>query len=277
MGLPSLAALVAACRSFALPDATATSVLALILGSGAFGVLALAARSATRQLVASQRYLRRLDVTGPAPFVSPRTFVYRGDAPQAFCGGLLRPRIFVSSATLDALTEDELEAVLAHESHHARCRDPLRLLIARTASDALFFLPGMRQIASRYAELAEVAADAAAVRASGGSGRSVAAALLAFDSTASPAVVGVAPERVDNLLGDTPAWELPLALIACALVISTAVGVVALRVAEASAQSELSLPLLLANACMLVMAVIPLFLGATALLGSGRLLRPSLR
>lgn len=275
--IPSLAALVAACRSLALPDATATSVLALILGSGAFGVLALAARSATRQLAASQRYLRQLDVVGRAPFASPRTLIYRDDAPQAFCAGLLHPRIFVSTATLGALTDDELEAVLAHENHHARCRDPLRLLIARTVSDALFFLPGMRQIASRYAALAEVAADAAAVRASGGSGRSLAAALLAFDSSTSPAVVGIAPERVDNLLGDTPAWELPVALIASALVILTAIGVVAVRVAEASAHSQLSLPLVLANACMFAMAVIPLLLGAAALSGSGRLLRPGAR
>lgn len=274
---PSLAALIAACRSFALPDATATSVMALVLGSGAFAVLALAARSAVRQLAASRRYLESLNVVGPTPCETPRTFVYRDDTPQAFCAGLLRPRIFVSSAAMHALTRDELEAVLAHERHHARCRDPLRLLFARTVSDALFFLPGMREIASRYAALAEVAADGAAVRANGGSRQTLAAALLTFESAASPAVVGIAPERVDSLLGDRPAWELPLALIASALVILTAVGVVAVRVAEASAHTQLNLPLFLANACMLAMAVVPLVVGATALLRSVRLLRLSTR
>ena len=269
---PSIAAVVAACRSFAIPEATTTSVLALVLGSGAFAVLAVAARSALRQLVASQRYLRQLDVLRPAAFGPPRTFIYRDATPQAFCAGFLRPRIFVSTAALDALTGDELKAVLAHESHHARCRDPLRLFLARTISDALFFLPGMRQIASRYAALAEVAADGAAVRASGGSRQSLASALLAFESAASPTVVGIAPERVDNLLGDRPAWELPLALIASALVILTALGVVAVRVAESSAHSGLNLPLFLADACMLAMAVVPLVVGATVLLRSGRLL-----
>ena len=272
---PSLAALIAACRSFVLPDATATSVVALVLGSGAFAVLALAARSAVRQLIASRRYLQSLDVLGPAHLATPRTFIYRDDAPQAFCAGFLRPRVFVSTATLSALAYDELEAVLAHEAHHARCRDPLRLFFARTASDALFFLPGMREIASRYAALAEVAADGAAVRANGGSRQTLAAALLTFESAASPAVVGIAPERVDSLLGDRPAWELPLALIGSALLILTAVGVVAMRVAEASAHAQLNLPLFLANGCMLAMAVIPLVLGATALLRSGRLLRLS--
>ena len=273
----SVAALVAACRSFALPDVTATSVLGLVLGSGAFAVLTLAARSAVRQLVASRRHLRELDAVEGAAFGTPRTFIYRDAAPQAFCAGLLRPRIFVSTATLDALTDDELEAVLAHESHHARCRDPLRLFLARTVSDALFFLPGMRETASRYAALAEVAADGAAVRANGGSRQSLAAALLAFESTASPAVVGIAPERVDHLFGEQPPWQLPLALIATALVILTAVGVVAVRVAEASAHSALDLPLFLANACMLAMAVVPLVVGATLLLRSGRLLRLNTR
>lgn len=274
---PSVAALIAACRSFALPDVTAPSVAALVLGSGAFAVLALAARSAVRQLAASRRYLGSLDVVGPAPCETPRTFVYRDDTPQAFCAGLLRPHIFVSSAALRALTEDELEAVLAHERHHAHCRDPLRLLFARTVSDALFFLPGMREIASRYAALAEVAADGAAVRANGGSRQTLAAALLAFESAASPAVVGIAPERVDSLLGARPAWELPLALIAAALVILTAVGVVAVRVAEASAHTQLNLPVFLAKGCMLAMAVVPLVVGATALGRSFRLLRLSAR
>jgi hypothetical protein len=82
---------------------------------------------------------------------------------------------------------------------------------------------------------------------------------------------------VDSLLGDRPAWELPLALIASALVILTAVGVVAVRTAEASAHSQLNLPVFLANACMLAMAAVPLVVGATALLRSGRLLRLSTR
>lgn len=270
---PSVATLIAACRSFALPEVTASSLLALLLGSGAFAVLARAARSAARQVAASQRYLRQLDVVGPAPFGTPRTFVYRDDAPGAFCAGLLRPCVFLSTATLRVLTPDELEAVLAHELHHARCRDPLRLLAARTVSEGLFFLPGMRQLASRYAALAEIAADGAAVRANGGSRRALASALLAFESATSPAVVGIAPERVDSLLGDRPPWELPLALLASALVVLTAVAVVAMRVGEAAAHGQLNLPAFLASACTAAMAVLPLAVGAKALLRSGVLLR----
>ncbi len=273
LGVPSAGALIAACQTFALPELTLTSALALALGSGAFAVLLLAGRSVVRQLSASRRFVASLAVVGPAPFGPPHAFLFADDAPNAFCAGLLRPRIFVSTGTLAALGEGQLHAVLAHEQHHARARDPLRLLLARAAGDALFFLPGMRALAERYAALAEVAADGAAVEASGGDRRSLAAALLAFDSAAIPAVVGIAPERVDTLLGDRPAWQFPLALIGAALVTLTAVGVVALRVAEASAHNALNLPLFLAGACMFAMAVVPLLVGAAALVGSGRLAR----
>lgn len=117
----------------------------------------------------------------------------------------------------------------------------------------------------------------AAVRANRGDCRPLASALLAFDSAASPIVVGIAPERVDNLLGDQLAWQLPLALIASALMILTALGVVAVRVAEASAHRQVDLPLLLANACMLGMAVVPLAAGAAMLLGAKQLVRRASR
>lgn len=271
--VPSAAALVEACQSFALPRLTALSIITLVLGSGAFAVIALAGRSVLRQVRASRHFLATLKIIGPARFAAPRTLVFADEAPQAFCAGLLRPRIYVSTGAVAALAEDELQAVLAHERHHARCRDPLRLLIARTARDALFFLPGMRQLAERYAALAELAADRAAVHASGGQRRPLAAALLAFDAATSPAVVGIAPERVDSLLGDRPVWQLPLALIASAVVVLTAISVVAVRVADASAHAALNMPLLLASACMLAMATVPLALGAVALLSSKRALR----
>ena len=271
--LPSVAAVVEACQSFALPQLTAISVVALVLGSGAFAVFALAGRSVLRQVRASRRFLATLQITGAARSAAPRRFVFADEAPKAFCAGLLQPRVYVSTGAIAALADDELQAVLAHERHHARCRDPLRLLVARTASDALFFLPGMRQLADRYAALAELAADGAAVHATGGERRPLAAALLAFEAATSPTVVGIAPERVDSLLGDRPAWQLPLTLIASALVVLTAVTVVAMRVAEASAHTALDMPLLLANACMLAMGTLPLALGAATLLTSKRALR----
>jgi len=262
---PSATALAEACRSWTLPDASIASVTGLGLGSLAVAVLMLAARSATRQLRASRRFLRTLTISGAGPDGAVR---FEDARPLAFCAGLLRPRVYLSTGAIRALSMEELDAVMAHEAHHARLRDPLRVLIARVLSDALFFLPAVRRLADRYSALAELAADGAAVRARGT--QPLASALLAFEA-ADPVVVGIAPERVDHLLGDRPAWELPLALIAWAVVVLTAVAVVALRL-EASREAPLSLPMFAADLCMVAMAVVPLVFGAVALLGGRRLL-----
>jgi Zn-dependent protease with chaperone function len=268
---PSSSVLLEACRSFVLPQLTAGSLVALGLGSVAFAVLALAARSALRQLRARRRFLAGLRVVATA--ASGGATLFADDRPQAFCAGLLRPRVYVSTGAVDSLAPDELDAVLAHEGHHARYHDPLRVFFARVLSDSLFFLPVLRRLADRYAALAELAADAAAVRRHRGDTRPLAAALLAFDERADSAVVGIAPERVDHLLGERPRWELPVALLAWATVVVVAFLVVALRTEQATAHATVSLPLVAAQLCMVAMAVAPLVVGAGALLGARRLLR----
>lgn len=268
--IPSPGAIAQACRDFVLPDLTVTSVLVLTLGSGALAVLALAARSAYRQVRASRRFVGGLDVVGT---LHDDVTVIAGVEPQAFCTGLWHPRVFVSAGAVEALGADELAVVLAHERHHARCHDPLRLLVARVAGDALFFVPGLRRLGDRSAALVEVAADGAAVRAAGGDRRPLASALLAFGTTSDPAVVGIAPERVDVLLGDHPAWELPVALLASGLVVLVALASVAVRLTEASGHTAMAVPTLLTHACMLAMALGPPAAGAACVIGGRRLLR----
>src|SRR5439155_13985574 len=75
-------------------------------------------------------------------------------APQAFCVGTIRPRIYVSVGALKRLSATELDAVLAHERHHQRRRDPLRLLVVEALAHGLFFLPALRPLAVRSRWLA---------------------------------------------------------------------------------------------------------------------------
>lgn len=262
---PSAAALAEACRGFALPELTVSSVASLALGSLAVSVLILAVRSTVRQVLASRRVLRGLPGCSSGP---GGALIFEDLRPRAFCAGLLCPHIYLSSGAVQTLAGAELEAVLAHEAHHARLRDPLRVLIARVLGDALFFLPALRRLAERYAALAELAADSAAVEARGR--RPLASALLTFEA-ADPAVVGIAPERVDHLLGDRPAWELPLALVAWTLVVLTAIGVIALRL-DAAEASPMSLPMLAGDLCMVAMAVVPVVVGGAAVLAARRAL-----
>jgi hypothetical protein len=85
----------------------------------------------------------------------PRVTVIADPLPQPFCAGYLHPRVYVSRRTVE-LTKAELDAVLAHEHHHRRVRDPLRLACARILSQALFFVPVLRSLSERYAESAEL-------------------------------------------------------------------------------------------------------------------------
>lgn len=269
--VPSLGELAAACQRYALPDLRPASVLVLVLGSVALATVALSARAVVRQLRAGWRFERGLPVLGPLPGVA-RAYVVDQEQPHAFCIGLLRPRIYVSRAALELLGDDERAAVLAHESHHARRRDPLRLLVARALAEGLFFLPAVRRLPERYAALAELAADQAATAEPGGR-RALASALLAFDEHPSPAAAGIAPERVEHLLGQRPRWELPTLLMLGSLATIAALAAITLRLADATAHATVGLPVLAAQACALAMALAPITIGAMALLGGHRLRR----
>lgn len=266
LNAPSLAAIAEACRGFTLPHVTATASAALLVASLSFAALALAGRSLWRQLRARRRFLAALPIAGAGP---GRALLVDTSSPLAFCTGLLRPRVYISRGAIALLDEPELEAVLAHESHHARRRDPLRICISRALADGLFFLPAVRTLAERYEALAEIAADEAAV-ARMRSHQPLAQALLAFD-TAPASVVGIAPERVDHLLGERVRWQLPIAILAAGALTLAALLAVTFRLAAATEHASVSLPLLLAQACMVAMALAPPALGAAALLSSRRL------
>jgi Zn-dependent protease with chaperone function len=79
----------------------------------------------------------------------------------AFAQGLIRPRIWVSTALVELLDEDELVSVLQHERHHLRQRDPLRVLVCRSLAHGLFFLPAAGALHTSYLIAKETEADAA--------------------------------------------------------------------------------------------------------------------
>lgn len=82
----------------------------------------------------------------------------------AFTAGWVRPHIYVAARLHEALSTEELSAVLAHEHAHVRRRDPARLSVLRFVGCALFWLPALRRLAADAADDAEIAADDTAVR-----------------------------------------------------------------------------------------------------------------
>jgi Zn-dependent protease with chaperone function len=170
-------------------------------------------------------------------------------APLAFCAGWLRPRVYVSTGALERLSAAELGAVVAHEQHHRALRDPLRLAVGRVLSQALFFLPVLSPLHARYGDVAELHADRAAV-ATGGVAP-LASAMLSFDG-------GIAPERVDSLLGRTPEWRLPWLPLGFGVAALAVPAGLAWRAGNAaSVQATLSLPVVSSQPCVLVLALVP--------------------
>lgn len=168
-------------------------------------------------------------------------------APYAFAAGLLRPRIWLSTGLLDLLDEAELAAVLRHERHHLRRRDPLRVLAARSLAHGLFFIPVAAALRNFYLEAKEREADAAS-----GAGHDLAAALLKLvragahlpaGANLAAAGAGSAAGRIQRLLGSEPAERgldralLQRVLLSLAL---AATLLLANRVAMAQAASPLT-------------------------------------
>jgi Zn-dependent protease with chaperone function len=173
------------------------------------------------------------------------TLVDDGDA-YAFAAGLARPRIWLSSGLLALLDDAELAAVLRHERHHLRRRDPLRVLLARSLAHGLFFLPVAAALRNLYMDAKECEADEAS-----GANHDLAAALLKLVRAGShlPAGASLAAAgssstagRIRRLLGGEPAALTLDVALAHRLVVSLAL-VAALWLASAASMSQAASPL----------------------------------
>lgn len=229
-------------------------VAVALLGAAAALV---AARACWRQRVAYREFLDRLEVVGRLEG-DPSVRVIADPRPQAFCAGYLRPTVYISRRALELLNKAELKAVLAHEHHHRRVRDPLRFACGRILAQALFFVPVLRSLYERYADLAELSADHAAIIASAGRQAPLASALLVFDASAPPGVSGISSQRVDSLLGNPVRWQPPWWLMSASIVSLLSLALLIWRTSEvASAHATLNLPFLTSTPCLVMSLLLP--------------------
>ncbi len=234
----------------------------LILGLALLGLLVtvMAVAGAVRELTATRRFVRELARRSPRELGPAR--VIEDARPIAFCAGLLRPR--VSDAAIDLLDAEALEAVLAHELQHAQRRDPLRAAIGRALARALFFVPGLRELARRQRALAELSADEAAVAQDSSRRPALARAMLGFADFGG---VGgeIDPARVDYLLGESSSWRFPsLPCLAAAAAIGLIAATAVLLGDVASGSATLAPPFLSKQPCVVVLALMPAILWSVA-------------
>ncbi len=243
---------------FSYPSFDGAEWLLLALAALGAAALIVAVRACWRQRAAYERFLDRLEVVGRLQ-EHPAVKVIADPRPQAFCAGYLRPTVYVSQRALELLTESELQAVLAHEHHHLRVRDPLRFVVGRILGQAMFFVPVLRSLCDRYTDVAEVGADRAAIRASAGERAPLASALLVFEADAPPGVSGISSVRVDSLLGQAARWRPPWRLLTASVASLLALGLLIWRTSEvASARVTLSLPFLSSRPCVAMSLLLPL-------------------
>jgi Zn-dependent protease with chaperone function len=267
-------ATLAAGLHFTYPTLNVAAALLLALAAAGAAAIVLGVRAAWRQLRRYRSLVDQIGVVEPLD-KDPRVNVIADPLPQAFCAGYLRPRVYVSQRTVELLTEGELDAVLAHEHHHRRVRDPLRLAYARILGEALFFVPVLRSLSARYGELAELGADRAAVRANAGEAAPLASALLAFDESGPPGAAGISSERVDSLLGEPVHWGLPSWLLVASLALLPGMSALVWLVSRAaSADATFNLPILSSQPCV-ILTILSLVACAWILARPGRRFRAS--
>jgi hypothetical protein len=133
--------------------------------------------------------------------------------------GILRPRVAIDRTFARVVEPQVLDAVLRHESAHARHRDPLRIWVAQLVTDMQWPSPGAALRLATWTHVLEIARDEEA-REEGADGADLAAAILTAERLCHgrPAWAPVAPltgrgellrERIERLLAPLPGEDAP--------------------------------------------------------------------
>jgi predicted transcriptional regulator len=257
------ARLLSDCGRFLIPDVGPGQLAVLILGVLAAVVFARAVSSLIANVQASRALRRGLRVTDEVTLLGTPVLLIQRPAVEAFCAGLIRPRVYLSRMAQASLPASELEAVITHEAHHVARRDPLRILLMAVFADALFFMPVLRRLERRYQALAEIAADEAAVAAVDGPAP-LAAAMLRLGDDGAEGVVGITADRVDHLAGAGAVWRPPPTLLFAGCGTVAGLGAIVLAVATRTGSPAINLPALAAQSCMLLMTAVPALVAIAA-------------
>lgn len=153
------------------------------------------------------------------PFLD-RVTVFEGRTLLAFTAGFIKPRIYVSQGLVDGLSENELSAVIRHESRHRESKDPLKGLLISFVADLLFFLPVSRLLKHAYHLAEEMTADARSVGSSAEASDLAASLLRVRQLSGAGASMFFDPvlARAKNLTGEPSRISVPFKRLALAVI-----------------------------------------------------------
>jgi len=175
---------------------TASAIVALVvLGAGAVRGVSAWARAKRRARLWMQT-ARPIDLGTPGV----PAFLVEIEAPILALVGLWHPRLLVTRGLIDALTEEELAASVAHELGHACGWDNFKRLAMGAAPDLLTLTATARALERRWASAAEHAADRMCGVATSESRCALASALVKVARLTPPAPALLA-EPISTLIG----------------------------------------------------------------------------
>ncbi len=117
-------------------------------------------RSLRRNVIVNESFqliLKGLNLTHQALLI-------KDNKPFAFCFGLRRPKIYLSTKMYNLLEQKELEAVLLHESYHLQKSDTLTLFVASFVQFLFPFFPVVSDLVRNYRIERELNADKEALK-----------------------------------------------------------------------------------------------------------------
>lgn len=142
-------------------DEVVSSKLGALAFISALGV-GLALWRGLKSWLATRRLLRQwLEGAEPIRIAGVNIPAFRIEHPFPIIAvvGSIRPRLFVATRVLESLSEEEMQAAIAHESGHLEARDNLRRILVRACRDMLTIIPCGRSLDHAWTENAEAAAD----------------------------------------------------------------------------------------------------------------------
>ena len=169
----------------------------LAAASGAV-VWAVALVRGTAAVVLTDRYVRRCQAQAPGERAEDFVVVKDSAAVMAMAG-VMRPKLVVSLAVLDALSIEQQQAAFRHEAAHRTSRDNLKRLLFLLSPDLAPFVGGSRRLERAWAMFTEWAADDEAVDGDQERALSLASALV---QVAKLGVHGSRPHLLCSLMDD---------------------------------------------------------------------------
>ena len=185
--------------TYATPGGAAVAGLGLTLAGAVMARTALTAathlRTVRRQAV---RHAQTARLVGrPDPDLGA-TLVDHAQ-PAAYCVAGPHPTVILTTAALQALDPDQVDAVLAHERAHLASHHHLLLAIARIGRQVFPFLPLMREADAQIARLVEMHADDAATAHGGARPLATALAVLAAAAAPAPGLAAATTDAVQRI------------------------------------------------------------------------------